>query len=413
MRRTFAIVLLFAARAAFADSLLANGSFSTDVSGWTVLRDAQVLWTPTDSIGTAGSGAVDVTSNAINPGAVTGLTQCVGVLPGVPYDFGARILVQTPVGVSAFVTLSFFSGANCTGTELSRTSTDTPPVGAWTLLGGKGAVSPDGAASALVLLAVQKAAAGGFADAHFDDAYLTAPLTTLVIPAAASIHGQASAFFHTDMWLLNRSYLQTLTVSARFRCYLSMSCPAATQTLVLAPRQSVEIADAVGTFFGAPETAGAIELTFDAAAGNVSATSRTYTPAAPAPTFGTAIPALDASQARARAVFLGLGNDGGDLRSGFRTNAGAYNPSDAPASVTFTLYGPDGIPRGTPLGLTFGAREARQVNDIFAAAGAGSDVSTGSYLVVTGSAPVFAYVTVIDNQSGDSVFVPASDDAAP
>jgi hypothetical protein len=192
-----------------------------------------------------------------------------------------------------------------------------------------------------------------------------------------------------------------------------MTCPAAAQTLTLAPRQSLQIADAVGTLFGAPETAGAIELTYDPAAGELSATSRTYTPTIPAPTFGTAIPALDASQARVRTVFLGLANNGGDLDSGFRTNAGAYNPSDASASVTFTLYGSDGVPRGTPLSLTFAAREARQVNDVFAAAGVGGDVSTGSYLVVASSAPLFAYVTVIDNQSGDSVFVPASDDTAP
>ena len=413
MPRMFGVVLLLVTRAAFADGLLVNGGFATDLSGWTALKDAQAAWTSVDGTGAPGSGSADVTSVAALPGVVTGLTQCVGVLPGVAYDFGARIRVQNPVGVSAFVTLSFFSGAGCAGTELSRVSTDTAPAGAWTMLGGKGAVAPGGVASALFLLSVQKAAAGGSESAFFDDAYLTAPLTTLVIPAAASIHGQASAFFHTDAWLLNRSWVGTLTVSARYRCYLFMTCPAAAQTVTLAPRQSLQIADAVGTFFGAPETAGAIELTYDPAAGELSATSRTYTPTIPAPTFGTAIPALDSSQARVRTVFLGLANNGGDLGSGFRTNAGAYNPSDVSASVTFTLYGPDGVPRGTPLGLTFAAREARQVNDVFAATGVGGDVSTGSYLVVTSSSPVFAYVTVIDNQSGDSVFAPASDDTAP
>lgn len=413
MRWTFGIAVVLVARGAFADGLLANGTFATDASGWAVLKDASVLWTPVDATASPGSGAVDVTSSAISPGAVTGLTQCVGILPGVAYDFGARILVQAPAGVSAFVTLSFFSGAGCSGVELSRASTDTPPAGTWTLLGVKGSVAPDGAASALVLLAVQKAAAGGSADAHFDDAYLSAPLTTLVIPASASIHGQNDAFFHTDIWLLNRSYGRALSVAARFRCYVRMTCPAGGATVTLAPRQSLELDDAVGGFFGAPGTAGAIELTYDPSAGDLSATSRTYTPSLPAPTFGTAVPALDASQARTRTVFLGLGNNGGDLGAGFRTNAGAYNPSDTPASVTFALYGPDGTMRGSPVTSTWTAREARQVNDIFAAAGAGSDVATGSYLVVTSSAPVFAYVTVIDNQSGDSVFVPASDDTAP
>lgn len=41
---------------------------------------------------------------------------------------------------------------------------------------------------------------------------------------------------------------------------------------------------------------------------------------------------------------------------------------------------------------------------------AGTAVTTNAYLVVVSDGPVFPYVTVIDNQSGDSVFLPASDD---
>ncbi|HEV8267201.1 MAG TPA: hypothetical protein VGR00_03165, partial [Thermoanaerobaculia bacterium] len=69
----------------------------------------------------------------------------------------------------------------------------------------------------------------------------------------------------------------------------------------------------------------------------------------------------------------------------------------------------------TPLGMTtrsWAPHEAFQINDIFAAAGAGGAALTDAYLVVTSDSPVFAYVTVIDNQSGDSVFLPASDDEA-
>ena len=100
--------------------------------------------------------------------------------------------------------------------------------------------------------------------------------------------------------------------------------------------------------------------------------------------------------------------------SGFRSNAGAYNPNDTSVTVTFTLYnGPlNGAVLGTPVTRTWAPKEAYQVNDIFAAAG--TQVNTQNvYLVVTATAPVFPYVTVIDNQSGDSIFVQPTEDEAP
>ncbi|HTS03524.1 MAG TPA: hypothetical protein VMN04_13450 [Thermoanaerobaculia bacterium] len=407
-----AMLAVLGARAAAASNVLVNGGFTSDLSGWTTGPDATASWIGVDAAGAAGSGSVSVTSAAAAPGAVTGLFQCVAATPGASYDYGGLVRVTLPSGVSAFIMLSFFSGAGCSGDELSRISTDAPPAGAWTPVSGKTAIAPDGTASARVFLVVQKAAAGGAAEAFFDAVYLNVPLARLVIPAAASIHGQNGAFFHTDIWLLNRSYTNSLLVTARFRCFAAQTCPQVAKGLTLSPRASTFLADAIGTFFGAPETAGAIELEYDPTAGDLSVTSRTYTPSVPDPTYGTAIPASPVEAARARAVFLGLGNNGGDLRSGFRTNAGAFNPNDVAATVTLTLYGSDGVARGAPVVVTLGPREARQVNDVFGAAGAGGDVSMDAYLVADSSAPVFAYVTVIDNQSGDSVFVPASDDAA-
>lgn len=42
-------------------------------------------------------------------------------------------------------------------------------------------------------------------------------LETLTIPAAASIHGNAGSFFHNDLWVMNRSYTNSITVRARYR----------------------------------------------------------------------------------------------------------------------------------------------------------------------------------------------------
>jgi hypothetical protein len=101
------------------------------------------------------------------------------------------------------------------------------------------------------------------------------------------------------------------------------------------------------------------------------------------------------------------------LTSGFRSNAGAYNPGDAAVDVTFTVLSSGGSVMGAPVTRTFGPHEAIQINDVFNAAGVPGTVTTNAALVVSAPAPVFAYVTVIDNQSGDQVSVTPSDDEEP
>jgi hypothetical protein len=240
-----------------------------------------------------------------------------------------------------------------------------------------------------------------------------APLETLTIPASSSIHGNAGAFFVSDLWAMNRSFTQTLNVTARYRCFLVQSCPSGTKNLVLLPRASVLLQDVAGTFFGAPESAGAIELTYDAALGKLSATSRSYSPPQPAPGAGTAIAALPSSATRQRAVFLGLSGNGGILTSGFRSNAGAYNPNTFSVPVSFAMFDTNGAPIGTVLKRTYAANEAFQVNNIFGSVGAGFTVTENAYLIVNADAPIFPYVSVIDNVSGDSINVIPTDDEPP
>jgi hypothetical protein len=60
--------------------------------------------------------------------------------------------------------------------------------------------------------------------------------------------------------------------------------------------------------------------------------------------------------------------------------------------------------------MDLAAHEPNQVNDLFAAAGAGATVTTNATLVASSTGPVFFNVTVIDNLSGDSVYAVASPD---
>ncbi len=222
----------------------------------------------------------------------------------------------------------------------------------------------------------------------------TAP-PTVTIPAAASIHGVGGAFFHSDLRVLNPSATAPVSVVARYRCFVG-PCPAAAErTFTVAPREMMVYDDVVATLFGGPETAGAIELT-----GAVLAESRVYTPKKPSPTTGSDVPGLPADQAFAEAVLLSLGRS-----AGFRTNVGIYNPGGEALSVSVDLHRPDGVRLGSAA-RTVPARGVVQVNDVFGAAGIVGDVPN-AYAVVRadGVRELYAYATVIDNQSLDSVFV--------
>jgi hypothetical protein len=169
------------------------------------------------------------------------------------------------------------------------------------------------------------------------------------------------------------------------------------------------LTDVIGRTFGAPSTSGAIEVSWPTTSGPVSASSQVSSPMPPAPAFGTLIPALPLADAKMHAVFIGIASGGG-LASGSRSNAGAYNPQALPVDVTFVLYKGDGTSLGTYT-RTYQPNESYQLfPNIFDLLGVGSAPAKDAYLVVSATASVFPYVTVIDNVSGDSSFLSASDD---
>ena len=165
------------------------------------------------------------------------------------------------------------------------------------------------------------------------------------------------------------------------------------------------ITDIVSTLFGAPETAGAISFQYSSPSyvSTLHIVTRTYTPSLPNPTVGAVLNGQAAVDAVGSATFVGLGNNGGDRSAGFRTNAGLYNHSAFPTTVTFTLTATDGTPIGQPVVRVWAQHEAYQINDIFAAAGAESTVTNEAVLHVSSTLPAFPYVTVLDNQTGDSI----------
>jgi hypothetical protein len=233
---------------------------------------------------------------------------------------------------------------------------------------------------------------------------------TITIPAAASIHGANNTFFHSDLYLFNR-YAYNVDVTATFHCYAGQNCGTGTATFTVPGYGGKVFPDVIASLFHAPETAGAIELTYRTYVNDdaLHALSRVYTPSAPNPTNGAAVPGVPAARATGSSIFVGAANNGGNRAAGFRTNAGAYNPYPVAAQLTFAIYRNDGQSLDDSKNLlgkytaTWGPNEAKQVNDIFAAAGIGGTVTTDAFLYVYSDIPVIPYITVIDNVTGDSV----------
>lgn len=397
-----------------AENLVRNGTLDRSVDEWPSEDLASVVaWNALDAGASPTSGSALVTNVSTGASNGAGVRQCVfaGIAAGATYTYGGRARIPSGQARTGFVMvgLRWYSSSDCSGTALEQPRTDeATTLDSWILLRDV-AVAPPTARSAEVIAFPSKVEAGGTLQAYFDDIFLSPSLVT--IPSSASIHGAGGTFFHSDLWVMNLSNAATTTVTARYRCFTGQACSAAPRTLTLGPRASVLHSDVVSSLFGSPETAGSIELAFDPAVGDIAATSRVYTPSLPAPTFGASVPGQLSNRALARALFLGLGSSGGDASRGFRTNAGAYNPNASAVSVTFTLHQANGSPLGAPLTRTWEAHETFQINGLFAAVGAGGVVTTDAWLAVTASAPLFPFVTVIDNQSGDSTWVIPWEDA--
>ncbi|MCM3875121.1 MAG: hypothetical protein NEA02_01755 [Thermoanaerobaculia bacterium] len=244
------------------------------------------------------------------------------------------------------------------------------------------------------------------------------PSFTVFVPAAASIRGLNGTFFRTDLLLFNQAYTPR-TVSLSYACFAGACQPDPHRTIftVLQPRETRILEDAAGSTFAFPDSAGGIKISWDQASTesllpSVLVSSRTTTrDAASGGTYGFLVPSGTLSN---RTVFFGLAGGGGS--SAFRSNVGLFNvnystfdPSQNVATVTLTLRDALGAVLGTPLTVSLG--QGTQINDVFKAVGASSVVTTNASLIVDQTGGVIPYVTVIDNATGDSSYLPGSDDS--
>ncbi len=111
-------------------------------------------------------------------------------------------------------------------------------------------------------------------------------------------------------------------------------------------------------------------------------------------TFGQVVPAVPASDAARNLILPNLRHAPGK----WRTNIGLINPRGYPKVVSVVLL-------GGPMWVNevrLGPFEYRQINDAFAGKNTNENATAHLYSDV---GPILAYGSVIDNRTGDAVFV--------
>lgn len=219
------------------------------------------------------------------------------------------------------------------------------------------------------------------------------------IAAAGRTAGAAGTYWRSDLTLHNPG-AASVTATIRFLRAGQDNRFVSGRTLALGPNGTQTIRDVL-TWLGVGDGSGALQIRWSGSSAGIVATSRTYTTrATDSGTLGQSIAMATASDFGSRAIVTGLASDG---RS--RTNLGVVNSGDSAIGVALHLTLPDGR-RIASASVTVPARSQMQS----AAASLFPSVSfanLGTFTVIaeTLTPTMFAYASVIDNQSGDPIFV--------
>lgn len=160
--------------------------------------------------------------------------------------------------------------------------------------------------------------------------------------------------------------------------------------------QSIRLDDVIRTYFGRTSGFGVLRADLG---GDVVATSRTFTTASVG-TYGQFIPLASAPTTAAPQELLQI-----ERSSAFRTNIGAINAGASDQVVRFTLYDSG----GHPIGSTDRTLPPLRVVQFSLEALTSSAVIDGrvEVQVISGEGSPVAWASIIDNITGDPIFVPA------
>jgi|GEM_PF-4121570 len=235
--------------------------------------------------------------------------------------------------------------------------------------------------------------------------------TDLVVPAVGRTPGIGGTVWRTRLELFN-----TATAETTVALFLNLSdrdntAPAASAQVAVPARATLIVEDLIAETFGLDEAVGSVDIV---ASAPVIAHARIANVGSDVGTFGQAVPGLPASWAVGDDVVPGLNPNAARFYlfearqdAGFRTNLGIASVVATPLTVEVrAMLGEQTV--GAPLTLTLEPFSHTQVNRVLGEMGVPSGMS-GVRLEAAAAAGsggrFFAYISRVDNGSGDAVFL--------
>jgi hypothetical protein len=287
--------------------------------------------------------------------------------------------------------------------------------GVWTLLGNK-LQGNDAVGSAQQAQAVAISAdgstilAGGPSDNSSTGGSMGATWAytnrraTIYVPSTAHSQGVPPTFWKTRFELHNRGTVQVQYSIALLQRDQDNSNPQ-TANFQLDPGQSVLYTDALSSLFG---FTGAATLRTTVTSGDLLVSANTYNDQ-PTGTYGQFIAGLgdDKATSENQEVRLVQLSYSPDASTGFRTNIGVASACGVAITVNVDLYTKAGVYLGR---RTFDLRpyESKQETNSFSKVT--SQAVDSGYAIVNSTTPgarYFAYGSVVENRTGDPIYVPA------
>jgi hypothetical protein len=231
------------------------------------------------------------------------------------------------------------------------------------------------------------------------------PAQELDVPVAGHVTNGIGQTFITDVRIFNPSFDTPTTALIEF--FPAGTTPntnaSASMAVNLPARGTAVLNDVAGTTGLNVTGTGALRIS---SASNVVATSRIFVNTSTG-SFGQFVPAFSRANALRRGVIPQVSNT--SAATGFRGNLGLFNPNQSPVTVRLEARDPAGtVVASNVITLQALSQQQNAIGVLFP----GVDISNSSNLTVSfdASAGIFAYVSEVDNSSGDSFLISAQPD---
>ena len=225
------------------------------------------------------------------------------------------------------------------------------------------------------------------------------------LPVVGKSKGANNTNFVTDLRILNLSgAAANVTLDYFSSSTNGQSGPNVTKSVTVGANEEKVLDDLIGVTIGVDNQLGALKVTSDR---SVLVTARVINDLRTENlgTTGLSIPAQEAGATSGTLTFLSQATDSDfAANKGFRTNIGHFNPSSTPVTVTFTARRSDGTVLGTNSRTIpgFGMVQGSWLDAVPSVTDRSQE---NFYITWTATAPVFIYASVVDNKTGDSVYI--------